>query len=127
MDITCLLKQDAYERTQKDASILKSLEKHLILWETRQDTPWPRDLDYAVYVITHGGRGKRLYRKYLQSDHWKRTRERKLKSIHFHCERCGDFRRKFQIHHKHYRTLGRESDDDLIALCGACHKKEHRK
>ena len=43
------------------------------------------------------------------------------------CERCEQIRLAFQLelHHLHYRTIGKESKWDLLALCRECHKKQH--
>lgn len=64
------------------------------------------------------------YNSYLQSDHWRRLRYEKKKSVGFKCEGCGD-EHFLQVHHKHYKTLWHESLEDLKVLCGACHKAEH--
>ena len=39
------------------------------------------------------------------------------------CQRCGA--RATDAHHRHYRTLGRERDSDLEALCADCHAQAH--
>lgn len=63
------------------------------------------------------------YGEYLQSEHWKRTRKRKLASTGGKCERCG--KAAWQVHHKHYRTLWSERNGDLESVCGGCHEKAH--
>jgi hypothetical protein len=44
---------------------------------------------------------------------------------HYDCEmitkRCGAVG-PLQMHHKHYRTLGRETLDDVEMLCDSCHR-----
>ena len=62
---------------------------------------------------------------YLQSRHWYLMREKKLRAVKGACEDCG--RRATEIHHKHYRSLGGERTDDLVALCSSCHRLRHRK
>lgn len=37
------------------------------------------------------------------------------------CERCNHRAEILEVHHRHYETLGCESDDDLEALCPVCH------
>jgi HNH endonuclease len=76
-----------------------------------------------------GGRGgpgghSLLYTTYLQSDAWRARRERTLLLAGGVCQRCGR-ERATDAHHKHYRTLGRERDGDLEALCPACHAQLH--
>lgn len=63
------------------------------------------------------------YSEYLKSEHWQKTRARKLRRANYKCERC--LNRAWQVHHKHYKTLWRECDSDLEAICGECHKSEH--
>jgi 5-methylcytosine-specific restriction endonuclease McrA len=63
------------------------------------------------------------YAEYLQSKWWKIKRWVKLKSTKGRCERCGG--KATQVHHKHYRTVGREKNIDLESICGPCHKREH--
>lgn len=87
------------------------------------------------------------YAKYLESDHWKATRiKRLLLAEHLEnppavrCERCqkyfamfwkrNDRERiprfvKIHIHHKTYARVGRERMEDLEVLCEACHFAEH--
>lgn len=62
------------------------------------------------------------YGSYLLSEWWAWVRRRKLGRRH-RCERCGA--RATLVHHRHYRSLGRESDDDLESLCKPCHEAEH--
>jgi len=64
------------------------------------------------------------YREYIKSDAWKARRKQWFDKFGWHCHRCGSTR-SLQLHHKHYRTLGRERDGDLEGLCGVCHEMEH--
>lgn len=43
------------------------------------------------------------------------------------CEMCGNKFHQFQLesHHLHYRTVGRESQWDLLILCRKCHREQH--
>lgn len=63
------------------------------------------------------------YSEYLQTEWWQWRRKQKLKRERYRCERCG--KKAWQVHHKHYQTLGREKNSDLEAVCGSCHKYEH--
>ena len=62
---------------------------------------------------------KEQYNLYLQTPHWRSFRERVLlRSVvsgKYKCESCGDlFRRaEMKIHHKHYKTVGRELPTDV--------------
>lgn len=64
------------------------------------------------------------YKEYLRSHKWMRKRKKMLALCGSQCENCGNTKR-LQVHHLHYRTLGRESVNDLKLLCDSCHKKEH--
>lgn len=64
------------------------------------------------------------YEHYTLSGAWRKRRKRKLKSVKHTCERCGS-KVRLQVHHKHYRTVGREKNSDLEVLCESCHDKHH--
>lgn len=63
------------------------------------------------------------YSEYLQTDHWKKTRQTKLRE-HKKCQICGS-EKNIQIHHKQYRWVGREPNGDLLTLCASCHALWH--
>ena len=69
------------------------------------------------------------YKEYLQSPHWKRRREDKLRAAGRRCQVCNRDSGTLDIHHKTYQRLGQELDGDLIVLCRACHSvlHEHRR
>lgn len=62
------------------------------------------------------------YREVINSDEWKARRKRMLADI-IGCERCLLITEHLELHHKHYRTLGNERDEDIEVLCNACHKQ----
>src|SRR5690349_356114 len=64
------------------------------------------------------------YRLYLQSDHWKNLRARKIREKGSRCERCGSSVR-IQIHHRSYERFPNCPLSDLEVLCRVCHRKEH--
>lgn len=64
------------------------------------------------------------YETYIRSKKWFRKRKNMLALCGSQCENCGNTK-SLQVHHLHYRTLGRESVNDLKLLCDSCHKKEH--
>lgn len=64
------------------------------------------------------------YPDYIKSSEWENIRNRKLKSTNFLCEMCCGI--ATQVHHIHYKTLGRESNKDLKSVCGACHMDIHK-
>lgn len=72
------------------------------------------------------------YRAHIASPEWDRIRAGALQRSGYSCDLCGRNRdalrrigRHLQVHHKHYRNLGRERPEDLAVLCaggrGGCH------
>ena len=69
---------------------------------------------------------RRNYREdYLKSDNWKRKRALVLKRDGHKCVLCHS--RATQVHHKRYapQNIGREPIEWLVAVCDACHRKQH--
>lgn len=64
------------------------------------------------------------YRAYLNSPHWRQTRNAALKRAHWRCNRCGG-KRDLNVHHRSYERLGAERDSDLEVLCFTCHNGHH--
>jgi len=71
---------------------------------------------------------RRLYLRlyYYRSAHWKRVAAEKRRQVGYRCEICR-LPNRLDVHHRHYKTLGRESVGDLLAVCRECHKYIHRK
>jgi 5-methylcytosine-specific restriction endonuclease McrA len=61
------------------------------------------------------------YVRHLRSPAWQALRLEVLARAQGHCERCEE-RLASEIHHLHYRTLGMERPEDLLALCEECHR-----
>lgn len=88
----------------------------------------PPEIDAAVYKIAvQRTRDKTTYAQYLKSAHWRRFRARKLKLVQNKCQDCNKYRRAPQLHHLTYTRLGHEKIDDVLALCGRCHMKRHKR
>ena len=62
------------------------------------------------------------YRDYMRSEAWRERRARALKRAGFRCQICGEDTGKLEVHHNRYDNLGNERDEDLVALCGQCHR-----
>lgn len=80
-----------------------------------------------------------LYSEYLKTNHWEKTRNKKLRQSP-NCGIC-DTDQKIHIHHKRYKydpslplakrhgagsILFRERKTDLMVLCSSCHALWHR-
>ncbi len=64
------------------------------------------------------------YKEYLRTEWWQWRRKKALNKARWTCVRCKK-REDLQVHHKHYRTLGREGKNDLEVLCKGCHNGIH--
>lgn len=67
------------------------------------------------------------YEEYLQTPHWRRTRDAALRRAGFSCSNspCRE-RSNLQVHHRSYDRIGCERPDDLTVLCRRCHEGHHR-
>lgn len=74
------------------------------------------------------------YRQTLKSSRWRVLKFRRLMHADFRCERCRrnlrgltvtSAMRRCDLHHRHYRTVGREGLEDVMILCRLCHRVEH--
>lgn len=85
--------------------------------------------------ISTGEEWSKLMKKYLQTKHWKEWRLKFLFMAGCRCELC---LRKiaiskqtgehiFNVHHKHYDTLGCETKEDVMILHPSCHYRGHNK
>jgi len=49
-----------------------------------------------------------------------------LKEADGYCQKCGRKNDRLNVHHKHYKSLGREKLKDLLVLCPKCHAAVHK-
>jgi hypothetical protein len=64
------------------------------------------------------------YKEYLQTDEWKKRREKHLKVANYKCQLCNSGG-NLNVHHRTYERVGREDFMDLIVLCEKCHSLFH--
>jgi hypothetical protein len=65
------------------------------------------------------------YAEYLNTEHWKELKIRKLYSNTKHsCYSCNSMDR-LELHHRTYERIGHEWLNDLIWLCRTCHEATH--
>lgn len=67
---------------------------------------------------------KRNYETYLESSHWKNFKKSYYILHEKKCAVCGT-KLNINLHHKHYKSLGEESFDDVIPLCYDHHTRLH--
>lgn len=71
------------------------------------------------------------YYEYIYSDKWREITNYLKRKYDYTCQHCKERhildRRNLHTHHKHYRTLGYEAEEDLIILCAKCHDMEHKR
>jgi hypothetical protein len=66
------------------------------------------------------------YYEAIQSSHWRNLRNRMIWKHGRTCSRCGFNKIEpgaIELHHKHYQTLGEETEDDVELVCKECHPK----
>lgn len=63
------------------------------------------------------------HRHYISSDAWKKRRRKLIRQKGKKCAACG--RKGWHVHHTTYERLFKEAKDDLVLLCGRCHKLFH--
>ena len=68
------------------------------------------------------------YHEYIQSEEWKQTRQRYIKSSYrksrVKCKLCACFG-PIDLHHLTYARVGQEYKSDLLGLCRECHDLIH--
>ncbi len=79
--------------------------------------------EYIWGGSTHRERQKRD-RQYLRSAGWKIKRNLKAKFVDNICEACQEAE-VTQVHHTSYKNLAAERNEDLVAVCRACHVAYH--
>lgn len=65
------------------------------------------------------------YHKYLQSEEWKIIRDKVVKRDNGICLYCKTNPAQ-EVHHKHYKTIYKESLADLESVCSDCHRAIHK-
>ena len=63
------------------------------------------------------------YKEYIKSKEWLEIRLDIIQTRKC-CERCGS-KRQLQVHHKTYKNIFNEDQEDLELLCARCHMNEH--
>ena len=62
------------------------------------------------------------YKRYLKSPVWREKRKQVLERDKHRCTCCNTEDDVLDIHHKHYKNIGKEHLSDLITLCRNCHR-----
>ena len=67
------------------------------------------------------------YREALRSRHWEKLKLAAIERSGNRCEECGvsGNQTRLQLHHRHYRTLGRETLADVLLLCNRKRERCH--
>lgn len=86
-------------------------------------------IDFLRMVSVMAGAEKPInrpdYQEYIRSSEWIAKAKRAKLEAGQRCQSCGSDDRRLQVHHLNYGRLGEERPDDLIVLCGRCHRGEH--
>ncbi|MEQ3724083.1 hypothetical protein [Alcanivorax sp.] len=94
--------------------------------EVPEITGYERDLPVSIYQNDDTGHftRKERYQQYLQSPEWAQVRDDIFVRDQGICLDCGNPAE--QIHHRSYpEVMGDENYDDLVSLCGSCHRYRH--
>ncbi len=108
----------AQEQADSACAKLKPKKKKLSSKQRRRAKRKERETAYK-----HSPKKVKSYDAYLASKHWKHTRQRALRHYR-ECEICGETT-GLHVHHKHYKSLGKEVMEDLQVLCVGCHENRH--
>lgn len=65
-------------------------------------------------------RWRKRYKRHIGSKQWRTTKQRLLLERGAYCQCCGRGP-PLALHHKTYRRLGCEWDEDLELVCEGCH------
>lgn len=69
---------------------------------------------------------RQRYEQYLKSPQWQEKRQHIAQLRNHTCQKCKKVVKVgFHIHHKTYKHLGNELDNELMFLCENCHNKLH--
>lgn len=102
----------SFEQAQRDQQKLR---------ETRQRA-WMENWEKQRNLEREQRRAE--YRKYLQSDQWRKKRAAVMQRANGICEGC-QRARAVEVHHLHYKNVFNEPLWDLVASCEACHRSVH--
>lgn len=69
---------------------------------------------------------KEYYREYLKTREWRFFRQQAFNHYGKKCNRC-ESELRLEVHHKHYRNLGKEELKDVEILCHSCHQSLHKR
>ena len=65
---------------------------------------------------------KQRYVRHINSPYWKELKKKVIARRGERCEMCLKSGQQLDLHHKHYKTFGRERQKDVQLLCRPCHK-----
>lgn len=66
------------------------------------------------------------YRGYIASEEWQKTRKRYWRSsLPKYCYVCKADGEVLDLHHRSYKTLGKENLNHLVLVCRPCHDSIH--
>lgn len=65
------------------------------------------------------------YQEVILSDRWRKLKAKVVAVQKKRCGHCGH-ESALELHHKHYATMGRETERDVVALCSRCHEAADR-
>ncbi|MBN1270597.1 MAG: hypothetical protein JXB04_13485 [Kiritimatiellae bacterium] len=79
----------------------------------------------VIAFFREGHWSRRVYTRYLKTEHWQSVKQNALENAGFRCQLCAQTRGKLDVHHNSYQCIGMETLQDVIVLCRPCHKIHH--
>jgi hypothetical protein len=67
---------------------------------------------------------KQRYTAHINGPYWAELKRKVIKRRGHKCERCDQSECCLDLHHKHYKTFGKERQKDVMLLCRPCHRIE---
>lgn len=83
-----------------------------------------RQAEYEQQRANENAQWWERYRTHLASPRWARLREKVFERAQGICEGCRETRAT-QVHHLTYQHMGNEFLWELVAVCRACHERNH--
>lgn len=123
------LPRDAYDKFPADLFLNPRSTPKSVQRKKQRNRRQQKALNHLLAVNVNGRDPKwwDRYKRHINSDLWRTTKDRLLLRRGNMCERCGQSGsiKRLDLHHLTYARLGHEDDDDLKLYCRDCHGLMH--
>ncbi len=124
--LTCGSNEGVILKSQMDPNPLPLFDKSISerWWEKYRAHQQKKHEAFEAAFAAQAARWWAWYDSYLRSPQWHHIRAKVLARDKGICCGCG-VNRAVQVHHLHYRRVGREMLFDLVSICLVCHEQIH--